>query len=143
MTDECHRCGIDSEHHGEFCDPADIVNVMSLDSRAGVHRTTEEEVAPKASREDPVARAIYRDAYPVSWDEPDAPDQHKWAVRHRRVGWTRSHTKYFQRHFFAVRRFRRLLRSSGCAGLSAIEDVVLLRRTVSAWIIEKDLPWRR
>jgi hypothetical protein len=146
MTDECHRCGIDSEHHGEFCDPADIVKVLSLDSRAGVadQRATNEENVTKAPPEDPVEKAIIVHPYPSAWDrEPDQFVGAEWRVAWKRRGGRRSRSKVFQREFFAIRLYWRLLRQPTRMGPAPVDSLMLQEREVGEWITRKDLPWAR
>ncbi len=144
MNNRCARCGVDSEKHATYCDPADIFRKMSVDNVPGVHRTTDKETATKASREDPVARAIYRDPYPPEWDIEDPnPTREELRVTHSRDGWTRRHSKIYQMRYYAERRFRRLARSSKRAGLARINYLTLEVREVGEWTIERDLPWLR
>jgi hypothetical protein len=140
MTDECPRCGDPADGHGASCIPGHVLRKSLQDRAAVAHRSEPAEPPRIAPRKEPV----FRDAAMESWDlEEEPPELRSYAVRHRRRGWQRSHTKYFQRVHYAKRRFQRLLKSSGRAGLAPVEELVLLSREVGPWELERDVPWMR
>jgi hypothetical protein len=126
----CPSCPGFLEQHDPECEHF----VPPLDEPPDADRTTRLESAMEILRDDPVERAIYRYPYPPEWDiEDDKPPKYEYRVTHRRAGGERNRWKLYQRPFFALRRFRRLMRSSGRAGLAPIEYLVLERREVGEW----------
>ncbi len=140
MTTECPRCGVPADKHGATCIPGRVLMKSLQDKAAAVHRSEPVEIPLAASRKKPV----YKDPAMDFWDlDEEPPELKEYAVRHRRKGWQRSHTKYFQRVHYAKRRFQRLLKSSGRAGLAPVVELVLLSRDVGPWELERDVPWMR
>ncbi len=141
---ECPRCGVSADRHGTFCEREDLFNKMFKGNDAVDLTQTAKEPVVEASREDPVAKELFVHPYPVAWArEPDQFRSSEWSVGYKRFGGRRWRYRIFQREFYALRFFRRLMRNPRGMGLARIEDLCLQEREVSEWITTKDLPWRR
>ena len=143
-TARCAFCKEDVKRHADDCLWSAVTHPESLDNSAGADRTTDQPSAAEVSREDP-ERTVYLDPYPPAWDDepPEKLPKFEHRVTHRREGGNRNRSKIYQRRHYALRRFRRLMRSSGRGGLAPIEYLVLERRQVGEWETVRDLPWNR